>query len=155
MDAFSYQTWFVVRYIHVASAALLVGGAFATCGFSLSTAGFSDATAVRAAAALYERAFWFIVGLSVATGISNLGLKGDGLLGPTTSWGIALSLKLAAVLFLLLLSLVRSDFIVRSRATPASDFRRERIVLAMMYGATAALLLAILWTGLGLAHGRY
>ncbi len=66
MDAF-YQTWFAVRYVHVASAALLVGGAGSICGLSASTAAVGDSTAVRAAAVLYEQLFWLVIGLSVAT----------------------------------------------------------------------------------------
>jgi hypothetical protein len=155
MDAFSYQTWFAVRYVHVAAAALLVGGAFTIGGFSASTPGLADSGAVRAAAFLYERAFWLVIGVSVATGISNLGLKGEGLLGPNTSWGAALVFKLASVLLLLVLSLVRSDFILRCRTTATAGARRERIALAVLYGATMVLLLGILWDGLGLAHGRY
>ena len=154
MDAF-YQTWFAVRYVHVASAALLVGGAGTICGLSASTTAFAGASAVRAAAALYEQAFWLVIGLSVATGISNLGLKGEGLLGPGTTWGTALFLKLAAVLLLLVLSLVRSDFIIRDSAVAAAGARRERLALAALYGVTVLLLLGILWGGLGLAHGRY
>lgn len=42
-----------------------------------------------------------------------LGLKGDGLMGPATAWGRALSTKLGAVLFLLSPSLVRSHFAIR------------------------------------------
>jgi putative copper export protein len=154
MDAF-YQTWFAVRYVHVASAALLVGGAGTICGLSASTAAIADSTAVRVAALLYEQVFWLVIGVSVATGISNLGLKGEGLLGPDTAWGTALLLKLAAVLFLLILSLVRSDFIIRGSAAATAGARRERIVIAALYGLTLLLLLGILWDGLGLAHGRY
>ena len=154
MDAF-YQTWFAVRYVHVASAALLVGGAGTICGLSASTAAIADSAAVRVAAVLYEQAFWLVIGVSVATGISNLGLKGEGLLGPDTTWGTALLLKLAAVLFLLILSLVRSDFIMRGNAAAIASARRERIVIAALYGLTLLLLLGILWGGLGLAHGRY
>lgn len=94
-------------------------------------------------------------GASVATGISNLGLKGDGLLGPDTTWGSALFYKLSAVLCLLILSVIRGDFIARCDAAPAVDARRERITLAALYGTTVVLLLGILWGGLGLAHGRY
>jgi putative copper export protein len=112
---------------------------------------------VRVAAVLYEQAFWLVIGVSVATGVSNLGLKGEGLLGPDTAWGTALLLKLAAVLLLLILSLLRSDFIIRGNAaaTAGSGARRERIVIAALYGLTLLLLLGILWGGLGLAHGRY
>jgi hypothetical protein len=155
MDAFSYQTWFAVRYVHVVSGALLVGGALTLCGLSASTGTIADSSAVRGAAVLYERLFWLVIGVSVATGISNLGLKGEGLLGPDTTWGTALSIKLAAVLSLLILSLVRTDFVVRCLARAAVGARRERMVLTALYGVSVTLLLGVLWGGLGLAHGRY
>ena len=62
MDAFSYQTWFAVRYLHVASAALLVGGAFTICGLSASATAIADSSAVRGAAVLYEHVFWLVIG---------------------------------------------------------------------------------------------
>ena len=34
MESFSYDTWFTVRYVHVASIALLAGGAFASLALS-------------------------------------------------------------------------------------------------------------------------
>ena len=155
MDAFSYQTWFAVRYAHVAAATLLIGGAFTNAGLSASATLIPDSSAVRAAAILYERLFWLAVAVSVATGISNLGLKGDGLLGPDTTWGAALFFKLTAVFALLIVSLVRSDFIVRCRAA-AKMGRPARAHRARgAYWITVALLLGVLWGGLGLAHGRY
>ncbi|HMB78601.1 MAG TPA: hypothetical protein VKI43_00970 [Vicinamibacterales bacterium] len=154
MDTF-YQTWFAVRYVHVAAAALLIGGAFTTGALSASDALASDSAGVRGVAILYERIFWLVTGVSVATGISNLGLKGEGLLGPDTTWGTALLFKLSAVLVLLILSLARVDFLARCSAADVVDPRRERIALAAFYGVTALLLLGILWGGLGLAHGRY
>jgi len=148
---FSYQTWFAIRYVHIVSAAVLSGGALAVCTLISRPAAAFDPRTTLAAAALYERAFWALAGVTVATGVSNLGLKGDGLLGPHTAWGTALSLKLTLALLLLLLSAVRSDFVARTPPpTP-----RARAALIALYGSTAAVMFAALWIGLGLAHGRY
>jgi hypothetical protein len=155
METFSYQTWFSVRYVHVVSVALLSGGAFAICALSAASAAVADPKPALMMAAVYERVFWLMAGVAVATGVSNLGLKGDGVLGPTTSWGSALSLKLTMVVFLLALSLVRSDFVVRWPMSTCPHPARARLVLIVLYGATAAMLLSALWIGLGLAHGRY
>jgi hypothetical protein len=156
METASYQVWFAVRYVHLASVTLLAGGSFLVCALCASSRAVRDAGAARAAAAVYEWAFWSIVGVTVATGVSNLGLKGAGLLGPGTSWGTALSIKLGGVLLLLALSLVRSDFVIRWKAvTDHGAVARGRIVLSALYGLTLAVLLAALWVGLGLAHGRY
>ena len=156
METVSYQVWFAVRYVHLASVTLLVGGSFVVCALCASSRAARDSGAALAAAALYEWAFWSIAGVTVATGVSNLGLKGQGLLGPGTSWGTALSIKLGAVLLLLALSLVRSDFVIRWRAvTDNGASGRGRMILSALYGLTLAVLLAALWIGLGLAHGRY
>jgi hypothetical protein len=148
---FSYQTWFAVRYVHIVSAAVLSGGALSICTLISRPAAALDPRTTLAAAAVYERAFWALAGVIVATGVSNLGLKEGGLLGPQTGWGMALSLKLTLALLLLLLSVVRSDFVARTPPpTP-----RARAALFVLYGGTAAVMFAALWIGLGLAHGRY
>ena len=154
-DAF-YQLWFAVRYVHVASAALLAGGALAVCALCLCTAADRDAGAAMRLAPIYEWLFWSLAGVIVVTGVSNLGLKGDGLMPPHTTWGRALTTKLGAVLLLLALSLLRSDFVLRCGASgQAAVSARARLVLGWLYGLTVANLLGALWLGLGLAHGRY
>jgi hypothetical protein len=105
-------------------------------------------------ASAYEWAFWSLAGVTVATGISNLGLKGDGLLGPETTWGTALLVKLIAVFLLMTLSLVRTDLVVRCHNLTRAG-ARVHAVLATLYGLTVLTLLGTLWIGLGLAHGRY
>ena len=154
MAGVSYQLWFAVRYAHVASAALLAGGAMLAAALCGTAAGLESGVLTTAASA-YEWTFWSVVGLAAATGVSNLGLKGDGLLGPDTSWGVALSVKLGAVLFLLAVSFVRTDIIVRCRGASRIDGARARRVLTALYAVTGLTLLAVLWLGLGLAHGRY
>ena len=75
---------------------------------------------------------------------------------PATSWGRALTMKLAEVLTLLAVSLLRSDFVIRCGAAPRPVLsNRARVVAAWLYAATVAILLAAMWLGLGLAHGRY
>ena len=100
--------------------------------------------------------FWSLVGITVVTGVSNLGLKGDGLMAPETTWGRALTMKLTAALVLLALSLVRTDFVIRcSAAAGIGGSGRMRMALGSLYGLTVIILLGALWLGLGLAHGRY
>jgi hypothetical protein len=150
-----YQLWFAVRYIHVASVALLTGGAVTLCALCVRPRGDGESAAVLAAP-VYEWMFWSLVGITVVTGVSNLGLKGDGLMAPETTWGRALTMKLTAVLVLLALSLVRTDFVIRcSAAAGLRGSGRMRIALGSLYGLTVIILLGALWLGLGLAHGRY
>jgi uncharacterized membrane protein len=146
-----YHLWFAVRYAHVAAAAILIGGALLVAVLSL----LGDHDASISAAGAYEWIFWIVVGVSVVTGVSNLGLKGDGLLGPDTGWGRALTAKLAAVLILLPLSLARSSFVARSPGARPLQKERRALVIRGLHGATAVLLVVVLWFGLGLAHGRY
>ena len=148
-----FQLWFAVRYVHVASVALLAGGASLLAVACLVPATAGESHPLRTATA-YEWIFWMLVGLAAVTGVSNLGLKGDGLLGPATSWGRALTTKLGVVFGLLALSLVRTDFVIRC-AGAAALTDRARAIAGWFYAATVAVLLAALWIGLGLAHGRY
>jgi hypothetical protein len=172
VDGF-YQLWFLVRYIHVASVALLTGGAVTLCALCVRTGGEAESAAAVLAAPVYEWMFWALAGITAVTGVSNLGLKGDGLMAPETMWGRALSMKLTAALVLLALSLVRTDFVIRCRAAAGlgvsapgtaaprtaaprtSHLDRIRLVLGSLYGLTTIILLGALWLGLGLAHGRY
>jgi hypothetical protein len=156
VDNAFYQLWFAVRYIHVASVALLTGGAVTLCALCVRPRGDGETAAVILAAPVYEWMFWSLVGITVVTGVSNLGLKGDGLMAPETTWGRALTMKLTAALVLLALSLVRTDFVIRcSTAVSPGRSSRIRTVLGSLYGLTVILMLGALWLGLGLAHGRY
>jgi hypothetical protein len=150
-----FQLWFAVRYVHVASVALLIGGAFIMLAGILWARSVLEPAALFGVAAAYEWIFWSVVGVTAATGVSNLGLKGDGLLGPETTWGRALSVKLTAAFIILALSLIRTDMVSRCRAASGAHPERGRVVLAALYGLTIAVLLTALWLGLGLAHGRY
>ena len=85
--------------MHVASIALLAGGTFASLALSVSAGAGGSLNATLAAAAVYERMFWLVAGVTVATGISNLGLKGEGLLSPDTNWGTMLVVKLSGSFF--------------------------------------------------------
>ena len=150
-----FQLWFAVRYLHVASVALIAGGALIVAASCLVAPSDSDADPLRAAAA-YEWIFWLLTGAAIVTGVSNLGLKGDGLMAAETTWGRALTMKLTAALVLLALSLVRTDFVIRCSAVVGRGrSARIRKVLGALYGLTVILLLGALWIGLGLAHGRY
>jgi hypothetical protein len=156
VDSAFYQLWFAVRYIHVASVALLTGGAATLCALCVRPRGEMETAGAVLAATAYEWMFWSLVGITVVTGVSNLGLKGDGLMAPETLWGRALTIKLTAAMVLLALSLVRTDFVIRcSTAAGIGGSGRIRMVLGSLYGLTVTILLGALWLGLGLAHGRY
>ena len=119
----SFQLWFAVRYVHVAAVALLAGGATMLAAWCLVPRAAAGADAALVAAPIYEWTFWLLVGLVAVTGVSNLGLKGEGLMSPATSWGRALTTKLAVLLTLLAVSLLRSDFVIRCGAASVSSCR--------------------------------
>jgi hypothetical protein len=148
-----YELWFASRYVHVASIAVLAGGATlaaVVCAFAAD----ADVGFGLAAGLAYERIFWAVLGLTALTGVSNLGLKGDGLLDPSTRWGTVLTVKLSAVLAFLALSFIRTDLIL-GFAQHRHARHRARVTLAAFYGISAAAMLTVAWMGLGLAHGRY
>jgi hypothetical protein len=150
-----YQLWFAVRYVHLAAGAVLIGGAaLLSIVVAIDTSPLSN-HAIAAAAVAYEWLFWVVAAVSVATGISNLGLKGDGLLPADTQWGAALSVKLSAALGLLAIAMLRTEAVVCLAMLGDDIANGVQRRLAWLYGATVAALLAILWLGLGLAHGRY
>lgn len=149
-----YQLWFAVRYLHIAAAAILIGGAVLMCALCARGTALGPTAAFDVASA-YEWIFWTVIALSVATGVSNLGLKGDGLLPAQTQWGAALTLKLGEALLLLCLAAVRTDVITRCRERGGATAGRARPLLTSLYAVTALVLLGMLWLGLGLAHGRY
>jgi hypothetical protein len=151
----SFELWFAVRYLHVASVALLVGGALVMCGLCIVLAGDAESSVLPRITALYEWLFWSVIGVTVVTGVSNLGLKGEGLMPAASSWGRALTVKLSLAIVMLCLALLRSDVVIRLRGEGAGAPARVRHVLASLYGVTVVLFLAVLWLGLGLAHGRY
>jgi cbb3-type cytochrome oxidase subunit 1 len=151
----SYQLWFAVRYIHIVSVTFLLGGSALLCAWSVSLRQGHGTSAVVQAASTFEWMFWSIAGVLVLTGVSNLGLKGDGLMPPNTTWGTALTIKLTVALILLAFSLTRSEVVIRSRQAPLAAADRVGRVLGWLYGLTVVGLLTALWIGLGLAHGRY
>jgi hypothetical protein len=105
----------------------------AVCAVSASSAAITEPKPALMLAVAYERAFWLAAGVTVATGVSNLGMKGDGVLGPDTAWGAALFVKLTGVAFLLMRSLIRSDFVARCAAPTHQHSRRARAVLISLY----------------------
>jgi hypothetical protein len=151
----SFQLWFAVRYVHVASVAVLAGGATLLAAWCLGRTA-DGARLALIAAPIYEWTFWLLTGFVAVTGVSNLGLKGEGLMSPATSWGKALTTKLTAVLALLTISLLRSDVVIRcGGAARRATSDRARVIAGCLYAATVGILLVAMWIGLGLAHGRY
>jgi len=150
------QLWFAMRYVHVASITLLAGGALLLTACAARAAAVPEMRIFVSVAVAYEWIFWGAAGITVATGVSNLGLNGDGLLGANTGWGTALSLKLALVLVRLAVSLIRSELVMRfqQRSHSGEPGTMPR-PLAVLYGLTTAAIFGAAWIGLGLAHGRY
>lgn len=138
----------LVRWVHVAGMAVLVGGA--ALAWATTRSG-DDATPT---AVVYEWLFWGAVGLVVLTGVGNLGAMAPAVPGPETRWGTTLAVKLAAVLGLLAGSLVRTLAVVRWRAldAPAGDTQTgDR--LPAVYAGTVGYLLVLVALAEVLAHG--
>src|SRR4051812_32383894 len=108
-----FQLSLVVRYFHVAAAAVMGGGAVMVAAFAFASESRRGVQAAVDAAFTYEYLFWLVAGLSVATGVGNLGVKGPALLGTDTLWGLALFVKFTIVLCIIAVSVVRCDYILR------------------------------------------
>lgn len=173
----------LVRWVHVASMALLLGGAVLLWGLSLRAGSLPAAEQDRLllfVAGRYETFFWAALGLIVITGIGNLGALGLALPAANTAWGGKFVVKLALVLLFVPLSLVRTLLIVRldapvrpapAMALPSTGLMPDAApmhvqdgidsapaspqvrVLRYVYGGTSLYAVGILLAAVLLAHG--
>jgi putative copper export protein len=134
---------YLVRWAHVAAAAVLVGGS-AFAGVAMRRR--MEPQAALALCRDAEWVLWGALGVLVATGVGNLGAFGEGLPGPESAWGTTLLAKLALVVLLLLLSGARAAAV--SRAARGAALRR----LSAAYLASAALGATVIAFATALAH---
>lgn len=139
-----------VRWLHVLGMAVALGGATAAWRAFRDDA-VADAAAIGVAAA-YERGFWAAVGVLVMSGVGNLGSLAPFVPDAGTRWGTTFAVKIALVVAVLVLSVVRTLAVHRCRRAArlsASPLRRLRIG----YAATALTLAAVVALAEVLAHG--
>jgi len=139
-----------IRWLHVAAMATAFGGAITVLALS-ARPGPDSANAVLSVAIRYEWMFWAAAGVLAMTGIGNLAAFGAALLGPATSWGATLVLKLGSVLTLVVLSLPRTLAVVRMSS--GGNALASVTTIRNLYGATTAALATILAFAIWLAHG--
>jgi hypothetical protein len=130
-----------VRVAHLLAMGVLLGGG-ALCAWALLRRDPDAGTTLRR----YEWAFWAAVGVSVATGVGNLGAFGDGLPPSASGWGAALRWKLGIALAGLPLSALRT--VLAHRPTG-----RTRPILLALHAATLAGLVATVTLAEVMAHG--
>lgn len=130
-----------VRAAHLLAMGVMLGGS-ALCAWTLLCRAPDAGPLLRG----YEAAFWGALGVSVATGVGNLGAFGEGLPAVSSPWGGALSWKLSLALAGLPLSALRTLLSLRppERARPAL----LALHAATLVGLVAAVLLAEV-----MAHG--
>lgn len=145
---------FLIRTIHVGSAAFILGGAvllilvFFVAREQRATNARWQLTLMQA----YEWGFWGAVGLIVATGVGNLGHFGKALPAPSSDWGHHLTTKLALVAALLLYSMVRCMALFVA-LNPEAGLGRQRLrSLQMLYTGTAVLAMGVVGIAVALAH---
>lgn len=141
-------TALLVRTLHVLAMAALLGGAALLAVLAARAHGPACLEAARG----YEVLFWGAAGVLVLTGVGNLGAFGDALPPPGSPWGVGFLAKVAAVLLLLPLSMVRTLAVALASALPGLSPPVERR-LAAAYAATALLAGTIVVLAVGLAHG--
>lgn len=120
----------MVRAVHVLSAAFVVGGAILAAGAHS-----------RSTAKAYEWAFWGAFALLLLTGIGNLGALGAGLPSPASGWGRRFWGKLSLVAAIALVAGWRVLLLSTGRSTRAAHV------------ATALLASGALVMGVWLSHG--
>lgn len=130
----------LVRSVHVLGMALLVGGSVA----AWAALRWTDADPRRVAAG-HEWLFWTALGAMVATGVGNLGTLAPAVPGPASAWGATLTVKLLAVLGLLVGS--------AARVLAVEGGRGGRGGLRRAYAATVWYLVGLLALAEVLAHG--
>ncbi len=142
-----------VRWAHVVGMAAILGGALLVWWLTarpLRTD--TDGDTRLEIAQRYEWIFWAAIGVQAMTGVGNLGAFGQGLPASTTAWGVRLTVKLAVVLVLALLSLPRTLAVAVLMNRPAAVSGRLQVV-ASLYGATVMLVLVVVVLAVWLAHG--
>ena len=145
----------LIRWVHVAAMAVVLGGALLVWAMSLRVARLDLAEHGRLLMALaerYERLFWLALGLLVMTGLGNLGAFGAALPAPATAWGGRLGLKLICVLVLFIFSLVRTLVVTRLGLAAESGVARMARLFPALYGGTALGVGAIVLLAVVLAH---
>lgn len=95
-----------------------------------------------------ERLQWSALGVMVATGVGNLAALGGELPSFDSQWGRTLTIKLAMVLGLLVVSAIRT-FVVATHSMPRATPER----LSDWYAITGATAVAVLVAAELLAHG--
>ena len=99
----------------------------------------------------YEWIFWAAIGVQAMTGVGNLGAFGQGLPGPTTAWGLRLTVKLVVVLALAVLSLPRTLAVAVLMNRPPESGKSQ--LVPSLYAATVMLVLVVVVLAVWLAHG--
>ena len=133
-----------IRVVHVVAATLVIGGMWVMA--ALLRPPIDEH--LRASMALrFEWLFWGAFGVSVATGVGNAGAFGASLPATDTRWGTVFGYKLAAVIVLGALSMVRTLSVARSVGGSA------RALLSRLYAWSAALGTTVVVLAEVLAHG--
>src|SRR3989442_13620494 len=141
-----------VRWAHVVGMAAVLGGALLVWWLTARPLRTDTNGNTRLEIGQrYEWIFWAAIGVQAMTGVGNLGAFGEGLPAPTTAWSVRLTVKLAVVLVLALLSLPRTLAVAVLMNRPAAVSGRPQ-VLPSLYGVTV-LVLVVVVLGLGLASG--
>lgn len=138
-----------VRVAHVLAMGLMLGGASVVAATLAAEPRRAPRTLLRA----YEWTFWGALGVAVMTGVGNLGAFGGALPGPSSRWGLLLAAKLAALLGLVGVGLVRTLLALRHGSEESSTPPGGRGALLWAYGATAVLLLLMALLAVVMAHG--
>jgi putative copper export protein len=135
----------LLRMVHVVTAAIVVGVPVTLAVVLCSS---PPAEVIARVGGPIERLQWAALGVMVATGVGNLAAFGGGLPSFDSRWGRTLTIKLAMVVGLLMVSAVRT-FVVATHSMPRTAPQR----LSDWYAITGAAAVAVVVAAELLAHG--
>jgi hypothetical protein len=135
----------LIRMVHVVTAAVVVGVPV-TLAVVLRVSPLSEVIA-RVGGPI-ERLQWAALGVMVASGVGNLAVFGEGLPPFDSRWGRTLSVKLAMVLGLLMVSAIRT-FVVATHSMPRTAPQR----ISDWYAITGVAAVMVVVGAELLAHG--
>jgi hypothetical protein len=150
----------IIRGVHIASMAVLLGGAILlwAASFSLkSQKAGDDVHLFLFLAGRYEWIAWGAIWLLVFTGVGNLAAFGESLPQRSSDWGTKLGIKLFLVIAFIAFSLVRTAFVARLDTLKDTSMleisRRGQARLGGLYAATTLFLIVTVGLAVSLAHG--
>ena len=141
-----------VRWLHVASMAVALGGAGLLSTFAWGAEDGDRRRVLLTLASRYEFLFWGALGLLAMSGVGNIAAFGTGLPAPNSAWGAILTIKLGLVIAIATLSVPRTLIVSLLSSSTSVTAERALAALRSSYMLTTIGLAIVLALAVWLAH---